>query len=158
MVVVLYHVQQSHLIGQLAQCLALHQLWAGVGQEALALALEVAVNDFAYRCVEHGIAKELKPLVVKRASFLVAVAHTAVHQGQLVVFYLAWPDTGQIVKSWKKLLILAERESNEVENGVHVIGNWKLKIQNWRAVASRTLAERPVHEILQFSIFNFQYC
>ena len=116
----------AHILGQLVECVALHQLGAGVGEEAFALAGEVPVDNIAHGCVEHGVAQELQTLVVDGLSFLVAVHHALVHQGHLVIADVVGIEADDVAQRRIKLLILAEREPYSVYD----VGNRSYFIQH----------------------------
>ena len=79
-----YELVDAHLLCQTVECFALHEFGACVGEETLALAREVAVDDIAHGSVENGIAKKFESFVVHRFALGVALEHALVHERQLV--------------------------------------------------------------------------
>ena len=101
---------ESHLLGELSQGLTTDELGTGIGEESLALALEVAIDDVANDSIEHSIAQELQTFVVLWTAFLVAASHTLVQQRLLIEADVMRIEAENTVESRKKLLLLAERE------------------------------------------------
>ena len=107
---------QSHLVGEFAKRVARYQFGARVRQEPLTLTLVMTIDDIAHRSIEYGVTQELQPFVVKRLAFVVALADALVHQRHLVILDVAGIESQYRVKSRKKLLLLAEREFDSVNN------------------------------------------
>ncbi len=59
-----YQLGDAHLGGEPVERVALHNLAARAGEETLALALEMAVDDVAHDSVEDGVAEKFETLVV----------------------------------------------------------------------------------------------
>ncbi|EJX03009.1 hypothetical protein EVA_08885 [gut metagenome] len=74
----------------------------------------MAKHDIAYYRIEDGVAEKLQPLVVHGLSLLVAPRDAAVEQRNLIVFDMMRPDASDPVDRQEKLLILAERELDPV--------------------------------------------
>lgn len=64
-----YQLVQTDFHGELVQRFALHDFGAGVGEEALATAFEMLIDDVAHDGVEDGVAQEFQPFVVDGAPF-----------------------------------------------------------------------------------------
>ena len=109
-------ITQTHFVGHLAEGLTTDQLRAGCGQESLTLALKMAVDDIADCCIENRVAQELQPLIVQRLSLVIATAHTLMQQSLLIVVDLTGVEPHDVIKRRKKLLLLAEREPDMVDN------------------------------------------
>ena len=104
----------THLLGQVVEGLALHELGARGGEKSLPLTREVTKHNIAYYRIEDGVAEKLQPLVVHGLSLLVAPRDAAMEQRDLVVFDMMGPDAGDPMERQEKLLVLAERELNPV--------------------------------------------
>lgn len=100
---------ESYLRCQPSERFSLHNLASGIGEEAFSLFREMVEDYLAYNRVEHGIAKELEPLVVERRATLGLSEHRLVHQGFLIEAYLMRVEAQHITKSATKFPILAER-------------------------------------------------
>ena len=111
-----YQAGKSHFLGQLAQGVAADKLGTGVGEETFALAFEMVVHDVPHDGIEQGIAEELQPLIVQRLALFVALRDAFVHQRQLIVPDVAGIEPHDAVKRRKKLLLLAERELDAVDD------------------------------------------
>ena len=99
---------ESYFRRQPSERLSLHNLASCIGEEAFSLLWKVVEDYLAYDRVEHGIAKELEPLVVERRATLGLSEHRLVHQGFLIEAYLMWIEAQHITKSATKFPILAE--------------------------------------------------
>ena len=75
----------AHFLGELVERIALYEFRPRIGEETLALAGEMAVDDITHCSIKNGIAKKLQALVVDGLAFLVAMHDALVHQCQLVV-------------------------------------------------------------------------
>ena len=76
----------------------------------------MAIDDITHRSIEYGIAEELQPLIVQRLALIVTFADALVHQRLLVILDVAGIETQYLVKRRKKLLLLAERELDSINN------------------------------------------
>ena len=104
----------THLLGQVVEGLALHEFGARGSEKSLPLTREVAKHNIAYYRIEDGVTEKLQPLVVHGLSLLVAPRDAAMEQRDLVVFDMMGPDAGDPMERQEKLLVLAERELNPV--------------------------------------------
>ena len=101
---------QPYFHGQLVQRLALHYLGAGVGEEAFAASLEVAVDDVAHNGVQDGVAQEFEPFVVQGAALFGAEEGGLVEQCLAVDADVAGKEAEYPVKTKIRLPVLAEQE------------------------------------------------
>ena len=76
----------------------------------------MTVNDVTHSSVEYSITQELQSLVVQRLALVVALADALVHQRLLVILDVAGIESQYAVKRRKKLLLLAERELDSINN------------------------------------------
>ena len=74
----------AYLVCKAVERFALHDFAPGVGEETLALALEVPEDDVAHDGIEDGVAEKFKTLVVDGLALGVAPRQALVHQGLLV--------------------------------------------------------------------------
>ena len=80
-----YELVDAHFLRQSVECFALHEFGACIGEEALAFARKVAVDDVAHGSVENGVAQKFQSFVVHRLALGVALEHAFVHECQLIV-------------------------------------------------------------------------
>ena len=73
-------------------------------------------HDVTDDSIEDGIAQELQPLIVQRLALVVALADALVHQRHLVILDVVGVEPQYGVKRRKKLLLLAERELDSINN------------------------------------------
>ena len=112
---------EPNLSCQLSKRLALHDFATRIGQEALALARKMVIDDLANDSPQHSIAQEFEPLVVElRPAFPVSM-HRLVHQSFLIETNVVGIESQHIIKSATKLLLLPERKLYRVYqvNGRH---------------------------------------
>ena len=79
----------------------------------------MAIDDVAYYGVEDGITQKLQAFVVLWATFLVTTSYTLVQEGLLVEFDVVRIEAQNTVEGRKKLLLLAERELDTVNDIVN---------------------------------------
>ena len=80
------------------------------------LTLVVTVNNVTYSSVEYSITQKLQSLVVQRLALVVALADALVHQRHLVILDVVRIESQYLVKRRKKLLLLAERELDSIND------------------------------------------
>ena len=76
----------------------------------------MTIYDIAYRSIEYGISKEFQALIVQGLALVVALTDALMHQRLLVILDVAGIESQNVVKSRKKLLLLAEREPYTVND------------------------------------------
>ena len=108
--------RKAHLVGEFTQCLTGNKFRTGIRQEALALALIMAIDDMTNCCIEDGVPKKLQSLIIQRLALVVAPADTLMHQSLTVVLDVVGIEAQYLVESRKKLLFLAEREPYSVND------------------------------------------
>ena len=108
----LYQVGEAHLGGQLAQRLAADQLGAGVGEEALALALETVEHDVSHHGIEHGIAQKLQTLIVQRTALVVALSAALVCECHLVVVDALRIEAHDALQRLSQFLVFLKRQTH----------------------------------------------
>ena len=107
---------QSHFLSQSSQRLTLYELRAGIGEESLALALEMAIDDVAHHSIKNGITKKLQPFIIERPAFLVAARSTLVHQRQLIILQMMRIESDEFVKRFAQFLLVEKRKAQSVDN------------------------------------------
>ena len=108
--------REPHLVGEFAKRLSRNEFRACIRQESLALAFVVAIDDISHSRIKDGITQELQSLVVQRLSFVVALANTLVDECLTVVLDVAGIEAEYLIESRKKLLLLAEREPDSIND------------------------------------------
>jgi hypothetical protein len=76
----------------------------------------VTIYYIAHSSIEDGIAEEFQPLIVQRLSLLIAPSDALVHKSLTIIVDVMRIEPKNIVESRKKLLLLAERELNTVND------------------------------------------
>jgi hypothetical protein len=74
----------------------------------------MAEDDVADHSIEDGVAQKLQAFVVDRTPFLIATAYALVQQGLFIIADVVRIETQNMIKSRKKLPLLAEREPDSV--------------------------------------------
>ena len=112
--------RECEAVRRRAADLKITDIYQNVGKKAAFLRDFMAENgyardDVAYCGVEDGVAEEFKAFVVHGFALGVAAEHALVHQRELVVAYVVGIEANDLAQRQIKLLVLAERELNSVD-------------------------------------------